>query len=374
MLLLALLTAVAFVNLVTAIASFKKDSVPPLLKYPSVTIICRTWDDDHIVERFLQGCLNQDYPGKIEVILADDASDDKTPEIAKKYKGRIKYIRAKEHHRWKAHFLNPIIKKHVRSDVLINTDIDAVLPPNYVSEMVRYLQKYDAVSSACIGGNPTTTVAKARILEDIWLFGAGMSGRSVITGSSAMYGGSHAIWMKVLKEVGYYGTKTMTEDAELTVMLNQKGYRTGFCDSMVVLLEDVESLGHYLNERKRWLYGPIKMFETYREFHLFNLIFAMNILFSLVSLLAIVLATFDPAFLTPLAMSMATHLLSLVRFRAKPYVYLWIPLYIIVDPLIELAAFVGIVLDTLSGKGVRWVKVSGRKYHIGSPLEPVFYR
>jgi cellulose synthase/poly-beta-1,6-N-acetylglucosamine synthase-like glycosyltransferase len=366
-----LVTAIALVNLVTALAAFRRVKVPPLRIHPSVTIICRTWDDDHIVERFLKSCLDQDYPGKIEIILADDASSDGTPEIAKRYREKIRYVRAKKHHGWKAHFLNPILKK-VKSDILVNTDIDAVLPRNYVSEMVRHLQKYDAVSSECVGGNPVTSVAKTRIVEDIWLFGTGMKGRNVLTGSSALYGGSHAIWMKVLRDVGYYGTKTITEDAELTVMLNGKGYTASFCDSMVVLLEDVESLGHYLNERKRWLQGTIDVAGHYGGLQAYNYLFLANMLFSTTSLVSLVAAVFSPPFVLPLLMNLLTHVLSLAKFRAKPRVYLWVSLYIFLDPLLELAALLGILRDRVSGRGVRWVKVSGKKYHVGSPLKPVY--
>jgi len=371
---LALLTAVALLNLVTALAAFKKERVPPLLRYPSVTLICRTWDDDHIVERFLNGCLNQDYPGKLQIILADDASTDRTPEIAKKYKEKITYVRAKKHHELKAEFLNPIIRKYARGEILINTDIDAVLPKNYVTEMVRWLQKYDAVSSVCIGGNPETAVSKMRIVEDIWLFGAGMKGRSVLTSNSALYGGSHAIWMRVLKEVGYYGTKTLTEDAELTVVLNREGYRTGFCDSTVVLLEDVESVRHYLNERKRWLHGPINVVRHYPSLQPYNFLVLTNMLLSTVSLASLILTFFNSLFLLPLLLSLATHTASLAWSKAKPRVYPWVLLYIFMDPLLELFACLGIVMDTLSRKGVRWVKVSERKYHIGSPLVPVLRR
>jgi len=369
-----LLVAVAFINLATALVSFRRKSLPALKKYPSVTIICRTWDDDHIVDRFIKGCLAQDYKGKLEIIIADDASQDRTPEVVKKYKGKIIYVRAKKHHKWKAMFLNPIIKKHVKSEILINMDIDAVMPRDYVTKMVRSLQMYDAVSSACIGGNPWTMIAKIRIIEDIWAYCTGMAGREVLIKKSGIYGGSHAIWMKVLREVGYYGTKTMVEDAELTVMLNERGYRTGFCDDVVVLLEDVETLKHYLNERKRWVYGPMEVAKAYNGFQLYNLIFLINILLSTTSLVSLVLSFFDPIFAIPLGMNLLTHILSLKRFRAEPRVYSWILLYIFLDPVLEALALLGILKDSVFGKGVKWVKVSGNKYHMGDDLVPVFRR
>jgi cellulose synthase/poly-beta-1,6-N-acetylglucosamine synthase-like glycosyltransferase len=368
------LTAAAAVNLLTALAAFKRRRVRPLERHPAVTIIVRTWDDDHIVPRFIEGCLAQDYPGKIQIIIADDASNDRTPEVVKPYvkAKQIQYIRAKQHHKWKAHFLNPIIKKHVKGEILVNTDIDAGLPPNYVTEMVRALQTCDAVSSTCVGGNPHTLVSRVRIVEDLWLYAASMAGRTALTNQAAMYGGSHAVWMKVLKEVGYYSTKTMTEDAELTVTLNQAGYRTCFCDRTTVLLEDVETFGQFLNERKRWIWGPIDMAKHYGGFHPYNILFAFNVFLSTIALFSGAAAFFAPIFAIPFGISLFTLLLAFIKARAKLFTYPWIVPYILFDPLLELASILGIIKDTFLGKGVKWVKITGTKYHIGRQLVPVF--
>ncbi|MBR9681636.1 MAG: glycosyltransferase family 2 protein [Candidatus Altiarchaeota archaeon] len=374
MIFLWLLTGIAIINLVTALMAFKKRKVAPLKEHPDITIICRTWDDDHVVGRFIDGCLNQDYRGKIQIILADDASQDATSEVVKKYKGKIEYIRAVKHHKWKALFLNKIIKTRVKGEILINTDIDAVLPRNYVTEMVRSLQNCDAVSSTCIGGNPDTIISKVRIIEDLWFFATSMVGRAVITRRSAIYGGSHAIWMKVLKAINYYGTKTMTEDAELAVILHQKGYKTCFSDRTVVLLEDVVSLSHFLNERKRWLYGLFSVSKYYRVFQPYNLLAGFNSILSGVALISAALITVTPLFVIPFGLSLVTLLLSLFREKAKPYVYSWIPIYILLDPILECMALLGIIIDSTLGKGVKWIKVSGSKYHVGSHLISVFKR
>ena len=130
--LLEILGVFAAINLFTAIASFKKRKKVELKKRPTVSIVCRTWEDDHIVERFIKGCLAQDYKGKIQIIIADDASTDRTPIICKKYKDKITYVRSRKHHELKAKFLNKVIKEKATGKIIINMDIDAVMPKNYV--------------------------------------------------------------------------------------------------------------------------------------------------------------------------------------------------------------------------------------------------
>ena len=367
-----ILTGIALFNLFTAVAAFKVKHVKKLKKFPPVTIICRTWDDDHVVDRFIKGCLRQNYKGKIQIIIADDASDDTTPEIVKKYAGKIIYVRSEKHHKWKALFLNKIIKEKVTGEILINTDIDAVLPKNYVKEMVRTLQTCDAASSVCVGGNPDTLISRIRIIEDLWLFSTTMKATSVLTDGAGIYGGSHAVWMHVLRDVGYYGTKTMTEDAELTATLNQKGYRIGFCDRTVVILEDVETLSHFLNERKRWIYGLVSMMHHYRDFNLSNLVMSINSLLSTTALISAILSLFNPLYLIPFGLSFLSIFTSAILINAKTAVYFWLLPYLLFDPILELLAIVGIIYDSTFGKGVKWIKISGSKYHIGSRLVPIF--
>ncbi len=364
----------ALLNILTALAAFwKKKKIPKLSVFPGVTIICRTWEDDHVVERFIKRCLAQNYKGNLQIIIADDASTDKTESICKKYEKAITYVKAKKHHKWKALFLNKIIKTKVKGDILINTDIDAVFSKNYVTEMVCCLQKNDAVSSACIGGNTGTLISKVRTIEDFWIFCTGMKGRNNLTNQAAIFGGSHGIWMQVLKNVGYYGEKTITEDSELTTVLNERSYKTGFCDNTIVLLEDVETFKQYVNERKRWIDGGIKTAEAYKGgLNIHNLLFVVNYSLSITSLLSLISFYFNPIFAIPFTLNIFTQILSLYQFKAKLQVYSWLPLYTLIDPILMSTTFALTLWDNLIYKRVKWVKVSGKKYHLGRKLKKVF--
>ena len=69
MVLFGILMLFAFLNFLTALASFwKRRKTPKLSVFPGVTIICRTWEDDHVVERFIKGCLSQNYKGNLQII------------------------------------------------------------------------------------------------------------------------------------------------------------------------------------------------------------------------------------------------------------------------------------------------------------------
>lgn len=63
---------------------------------PKISVIIDTYNYGRFIERSIESALAQEYPKELcEVIVIDDESTDDTPERAKKYEGRIRYIRQK---------------------------------------------------------------------------------------------------------------------------------------------------------------------------------------------------------------------------------------------------------------------------------------
>ena len=63
---------------------------------PKISIILPTYNGSKYIRKSIDSCLNQTYKN-LELIIVDDGSSDKTPEIIKSYKDiRIKYIRHKK--------------------------------------------------------------------------------------------------------------------------------------------------------------------------------------------------------------------------------------------------------------------------------------
>ena len=59
---------------------------------PFVTVIIPSFNYGEFLSRAIESVLNQDYSGKIEIIVIDDGSTDNTKEEAEKYLGRIRYL------------------------------------------------------------------------------------------------------------------------------------------------------------------------------------------------------------------------------------------------------------------------------------------
>lgn len=60
-------------------------------KFPLVTVITPAYNRANFLEETIQSVLNQDYPN-IEYIVLDDGSTDGTPEVLKKFEGKINIV------------------------------------------------------------------------------------------------------------------------------------------------------------------------------------------------------------------------------------------------------------------------------------------
>ena len=61
---------------------------------PAVTVLIDTYNHERFIEEAIVSVLEQDYPqSDTEVLIVDDGSTDRTPEIVRKFEPRVRLIR-----------------------------------------------------------------------------------------------------------------------------------------------------------------------------------------------------------------------------------------------------------------------------------------
>ena len=111
-------------------ASFKKTKIKE--KNPLVTVIIPVHNEEKDIKACIKSVLNQDYK-RIEIIVVDDGSTDKTGEIVRKYK-QVKLLY--QEHRGPGEARNLGARK-AKGKILVLIDADMILFPDYVEKLVK---------------------------------------------------------------------------------------------------------------------------------------------------------------------------------------------------------------------------------------------
>lgn len=355
--------------------------------FPNVSVISWFWKDGNIIERKIKNFLSLKYPGKFEIIIVDNASQDETKKICEKYvkKGLIKYYRTKKEYDRKAYGLDEAIKKIAKYDVLAMTDPDGICDKNWLVKLVQPLK--DKKVGATIGlthcGNFNKNFfTKLRAVEDEWVYTICLLGRIFGKDVQFIYGANYAVKRKALKEVGFHGKKTLGEDIELSINLYNKGWRIKVVDADV-WQEEVQSIREYIRQRLRWQDSAIGLFKFYSNkiynvfkknpFGLFSLLIFSSIqIFSFLSLIIILggLVFSFNAFLFGVASFFILNvaiIIGLFRFK-RIHLVPYVPFFIIIDPfLVIYCQLVMRYLKFLKRKIV-WRSLYNGYYHAGSKL------
>ncbi len=117
---------------------------------PTISVCIATYNSDSTLERCLQTIRSQDYPqSKIEIILGDGGSTDKTAIIAKRYRSKVVLVpRDKQH----AEYNRGVAFNAAKSELVLILDHDNFLPnKSWLHSMVLPLleNKEILASSTC---------------------------------------------------------------------------------------------------------------------------------------------------------------------------------------------------------------------------------
>ena len=355
--------------------------------FPNVSVISWGWKDGNVIERKIKNFLSLDYPGKYEVIIIDNASQDETKRICEKYarKKQIKYYRTPREYDRKAFGLDEAIKKVAKFEILAMTDPDGVCEKDWLTKIVQPFrdEKVGAVIGLTHCGNfYENFFTKLRAVEDEWIYVISPLGTIFHKDVHFICGANYAVRREALKSVGYHGKKTLGEDFELAIKLYNKDWDVKVTDANV-WQEEVSNLRAYIRQRLRWQNSTLEIFKFYLQeifsiikkrpigfllaslsymisiFSLLSLVFIiLGLLFSLKSLILGIISFFflNLAFVP-----------SMIRFKRK-HLLLYVPFFLAVDSFFIIYCQLLLRYLKLRKKKIEWRSLYEGYYHKGSKI------
>lgn len=235
---------------------------------PRISILIAARNEEHTISNCLQAIELLDYPKeKIEVLLGDDGSTDRTREVIDAF------IRDKPQYKCftitqrmgKAQGKGNVLAhlaKHATSDYFFLTDADITVPRKWLQALLSQLEERVGV----VTGITTTTGSSlfARLQSLDWLYALGlMQVVSDLKLPVSTMGNNMLIRREAYEAVGGFESIdfSVTEDVAIFKQIIGKGWhsRNIFDKEALALSAPVESTLGLLHQRKRWMRGSMHL-------------------------------------------------------------------------------------------------------------------
>lgn len=240
------------------------------LYHPLVTVLIPAHNEEKVIERCLDSVANNTYK-HVQIIVIDDASQDNTYSLAKKYAKThpdvwIRSIRKKTNS-GKGDALNYALRRYTKGNLVMTLDADSILAPHALARAVTYFE------NPIIAG----VAANVQLINHFTILGVlqkfehmiGYRSKKVysLTNCEFVVGGVASVYrMDVLRAVGFYDTDTLTEDIGLSMKVITNGnraYRVVYGADVRAMTEPVDSFRGLLRQRYRWKYGSLQNIRKY---------------------------------------------------------------------------------------------------------------
>jgi len=239
---------------------------------PTVSIVVPVKDEEKVIGRLLTALLKLNYPSnKREIIIVEDASRDKTPEIcrrvAEQHSGCVKFFH-RSLSNGKPSALNFGFQQ-AHGDIVAIFDADNVPEPDVLLRAVKY---FDDHSVAAVQGTTSVINADENMLtkfisyeEAVWLKSY-LQGKDALNLFVPLTGSCQFIRRDVAEKVGNWDEDCLAEDLEMSAKITQKGYNIKYAPDVVSWQEAPSSLTQMIKQRIRWFRGYMDVAVKYGHF------------------------------------------------------------------------------------------------------------
>ena len=116
---------------------------------PLVTQIIAAHDEEQVIEKKIENVLSQNHPNsKLQIIVASDASTDRTNEIVKNYSNKDVELFDQKEHKGKSAALNYVVKNMAKGEIIVFNDATTFLKEDAIKKLVRNFSD-ESVGAVC---------------------------------------------------------------------------------------------------------------------------------------------------------------------------------------------------------------------------------
>ncbi|MFH0830006.1 MAG: glycosyltransferase [Candidatus Aenigmatarchaeota archaeon] len=229
---------------------------------PSISIIVPTFNEKLTIAGTLEALLKLDYPKeKLETIVVDDGSTDGTSEVAKRFP-RIRLIRKKNGGKASAFNAGLAVSK---GELVACVDSDSRPARDSLLKIIPFFSdpKVAAVTTSIFVREAHNIIQRLQRIEYLMIVWARkllefMDSVYVTPGPLSVYRAS------VLKQLGGFDEKNLTEDIEIAWRLMHAGYSIKMASDAEVFTSAPSTFRNWWRQRMRWNIGGMQTTVKYK--------------------------------------------------------------------------------------------------------------
>lgn len=233
--------------------------------YPGISILIAAYNEAASIKDTLVSISQQNYPGKLQVIVINDGSKDETANIVRNLQEQFSWLTFLdlEKNAGKAHALNEGFKL-VEYDLVVTIDADSYL---HRIALINIVERYllDPPNTRAVAGKILVRNSRENLLTKTqeWDYFLGISAtkrmQSLYQGTLVAQGAFSIYDRAALIEVGGW-PECVGEDIVLTWSLLNAGYRVGHCEDACLFTNAPTTLRVFIKQRQRWARGMMEAF------------------------------------------------------------------------------------------------------------------
>lgn len=228
---------------------------------PGVTVIIAARNEENNIKKTIENVLDQNYP-KLDLIIIDDGSTDKTYHIVKPFakRGDLKLFQRKNTDGSKAAALNWGIRL-AKHNIIVTIDADTELDRNAIHELVKLFYKKEVVAIAGNIGvsNKKNLLTKLQAYEYQLSLDLGRRWADLTRNIVVMPGSFSAYRKEALIKLGGFDRDTITEDFDTALKFHKmKGGRVIFSPWGFAWTKAPETIKEWNKQRARWSRGELE--------------------------------------------------------------------------------------------------------------------
>ncbi|MFD7403879.1 bifunctional polysaccharide deacetylase/glycosyltransferase family 2 protein [Streptomyces sp. NPDC059866] len=231
-----------------------------------VTVLVPAYNEEAGIGGTLRSLLASTHQ-RLQIIVIDDGSSDRTVEIANEYAHRDPRVQVVcQSNAGKAAALNRGLK-YARCPYVVMVDSDTVFEADAIQRLIQPLAHpaVGAVSGNTKVGNRKRLLGRWQHLEYVFGFNLDRRMFEVLECMTTVPGAIGAFRLDALMGVGGLSEDTLAEDTDLTMALWRAGWRVVYEETAIAWTEVPTSLRQLWRQRYRWCYGTLQAMWKHRR-------------------------------------------------------------------------------------------------------------